>query len=156
MSLASKELGTEMKKLNTKYKIQNTKYRFRGVAALITVLTLGGIIFIVSLTTSLLAFWQGQNADSIRRSDQAYYAAYSGLQDALIHLERNKDFSNAGYNLSVNGTDDVSIVVSNTGSSATITTTATERNAEKKLQTVTDIDTTTGLITPISTTELTL
>ena len=140
----------------TKYKIQNTKYRSKGVAALITVLALGGIIFIVSMSTALLAFWSSQNAYASRWSDQAYYAAYSGIQDALIQLERNKDFSSDGYNLSVNESNDVSIVVSNTGSSVTITATATEKQVEKKLQTVADIDTTTGLISPTSTTELTL
>ncbi len=141
--------------LNLRFKIKKLKSQ-KGIAALITVLTLGSIIFVVSLTTSLLAFWQGQSADSIKKSTQAYYAAYSGLQDALIKLERNKDFPSGSFPLSVNSTDDVSVSVVNTGSSATITVTATQGQVEKKLETITDIDTTTGLITPTSTTELTL
>jgi len=140
--------------LNLKFKIKKLKFQ-KGIAALITILTLGGIIFVVSLTTSLLAFWQGQNADSIKKSTQAYYAAYSGLQDSLIKLERDQDFSHIGYDLPVNSTD-VSIVVSNTDSSATITVTASKGGIQKKLETVVDIDSTTGLITPTSTAELTL
>ena len=132
----------------------HTKYK--AVAALITVLTLGGIIFVLALSTSLLAFWSSQNVYSQRWSNQAYYAAYSGIQDALIRLERNKDFSSSGYNLSVYSSNDVLVTVSNNSSSATITALATEKKMESKLQTIVDIDTTTGLITPTSTTELTL
>jgi len=140
--------------LNLKFKIKKLKFQ-KGIAALITILTLGGIIFVVSLTTSLLAFWQGQNADSIKKSTQAYYAAYSGLQDALIKLERDQNFSGS-FNLSVNTSNDTSVSVSNTGSSATITVTASKGDLQKKMETVVDIDSTTGLITPTSTAELTL
>jgi len=141
--------------LNFKFKIKKLRFQ-KGIAALITVLSLGGIIFVVSLTTSLLAFWQGQNTDAIKKSTQAYYAAYSGLQDALIKLERNKDFPNSSFPLSVNSTDDVYVTLSNTGSSATITVTASKGEIQKKLETVVDINSTTGLITPTSTAELTL
>jgi len=140
--------------LNLKFKIKKLKFQ-KGIAALITILTLGGIIFVVSLTTSLLAFWQGQNADSIKKSTQAYYAAYSGLQDALIKLERDQNFSGS-FNLSVNTSNDTSVSVSNIDSSATITVTASKGDIQKKMETVVDIDTTTGLITPTSTAELTL
>jgi hypothetical protein len=70
-------------------------------------------------------------------------------------LERNNDFSGS-FNLSVNSTNDVSVVVSNQGASATITATAVLGQINKKLQTITDIDSTTGLITPTSTEELTM
>lgn len=127
----------------------------KGVAALVTILSLSTLIFIVSLSTAAVTFWGVKNIDSNQKSLKAYYAAYSGIQDALIKLERNKDFS-GNFNLSINSTNDVSISVSNTGSSATITSTATYRQINKKLQAITDIDTTTGLITPTSTTELTM
>ena len=143
-------------KIDLKFKIKNLKFPQRGVAALITILALGGIIFIVSMSTALLAFWSSQNAYASRWSDQAYYAAYSGVQDALIQLERNKDFSSDGYNLSVYSSNDVSVVVTNNTSSATITATASEKQMKSKLQTIVDIDSATGLITPTSTTELTL
>jgi len=129
--------------------------RNKGVAALVTVLSLGTLIFIVSLATTVLAFWAIKNIDAMQKSLKAYYAAYSGVQDALIKLERNKDF-NSSFNLSINATDDVSVSVANIGNSATITTTSTLSQINKKIETVTDIDTTTGLITPTSTTELTM
>ena len=133
---------------------KNLKFR-KGVAALVTVLSLGTLIFTVSLATTVLAFWGIKNMDVNKKILKSYYAAYSGVQDSLIKLERNKDFS-GNFNLSINEINDVSVSVSNIGDSATITSTAAFGQINKKLQTVTDIDSTTGLITPTSTEELTL
>ena len=139
----------------TIYKIQNTEYRPCGVAAIMTIISLGTLIFIISLTTTVLAFWAVKNIDVTQKSLKAYYAAYSAIQDSLIKLERNKDF-NSSFNLSINATNDVSVSISNIGTQATISSTAALGEINKKLQTVTDIDSITGLITPTSTEELTL
>jgi len=135
------------------YRIKNYKIKncFRGVASLITIISLGTLIFIISLATSILAYYSNLNIDSNKKATIANYAAYSGLQDALLKLERNKDYSSS-FNLSVNGTNDVSVTVSGW----TITSTATFSQISKKLQTVVVIDSTTGLIIPTSTVELTL
>jgi hypothetical protein len=140
----------------TRYKILDTRYKLHGVAALVTVLSLGGLIFTISLASSILAFWANQNIKSIRDSNKAFYAAYSGVQDALIKLERNKDFPSGSFNLSINGTSDVSYSVSNSNGLAITTSTASLLQINKRLQTTINISTTTGLITPTSTTELTL
>jgi len=133
---------------------KNLKFR-KGVAALITILSLGTLVFIISLATSILAFWAIKNIDATQKSLKTYYAAYSGVQDALIKLERNKDF-NSSFNLGINTDNDVYVSVINTTSSATITATSTLSQVNKKIQTITDINSTTGLITPTSTTELTI
>jgi len=140
---------------HTKYKIQNTRYKLHGVAALITVLSLGGLVMTISMGMAIISFWANQNIKSIRDSNKAFYAAQSGLQDALIKLERNKDFTGS-FNLSINGTNDVSVNVSFASGQATINSTSTLSQINKKLQTKADINATTGLITPTSTTELTL
>jgi len=127
----------------------------KGIAALITILSLGTLIFIVSLSTAVVTFWGVKNIDSSQKSLKVYYAAYSGMHDALLKLERNKDF-NGDFNLSINAANDVFVSVSNIGNSATITATSTLSLINKRIQTVSDIDSTTGLITPTSTTELTL
>ncbi len=136
---------------------KNLKFR-RGVAALVTILSLGTLIFIISLSTAVVTFWGVKNIDSSQKSLKAFYAAYSGIQDALIKLERNKDYfyTYSTFKLSVNGTDDVTVSGSYVGGQATITATSTLGQINKKLQTITDIDTTTGLITPTSTEELAL
>jgi hypothetical protein len=133
---------------------KNLKFK-KGIAALVTVLSLGTLIFTVSLATTVLAFWGIKNLDVNKKILKSYYAAYSGVQDTLIKLERNKGFS-GDFNLSINSTNDVSVSVSNTGNSATITSTATSGQINKRIQTIADINTTTGLITPTSTEELTL
>jgi uncharacterized protein YhaN len=134
---------------------KNLKFAQKGVVALITVLSLGTLIFTISFATAILTFWSVQGIDSNRKSLKSYYAASSGIQDALIKLERNKDFS-GDFNLSINSTNDVSVSVVNNTNQATIISTATSGQVNKKIQTITDIDVTTGLITPTSTTELTL
>ena len=133
---------------------KNLKFR-KGIAALVTMLSLGTLIFIVSLSITVLTFWSIQNIGASHSGLKTYYAAYSGIQDALLKLERNKDFS-GDFNLSINSTNDVSISVSNTGDQATITVTSAYRQINKKLQTIVTIDTNTGLITPASTEELTM
>ncbi len=131
--------------------MKNSKYKFSGQSAIVTVISLGTLIFIISLATSILAYYSNFNVDSNRKAMKANYAAYSGLQDALLKLERNKDYSSS-FNLSVNAINDVSVTVSG----GTITSTATFSQINKKLQTIVEIDSTTGLITPTSTVELTL
>lgn len=140
-------------KIDLKFKIGNLKFR-RGVAALVTILSLGTLIFTISLATTVLAFWGIKNMDVNKKILKSYYAAYSGMQDALLKLERNKDFS-GDFNLGINATD-VSVSVSNTDTQATITSTAVLGQVNKRIRTKTDIDSTTGLITPTSTIELTL
>ena len=141
---------------HTRYKIQDTRYKFRGVAALITVLSLGGLIMTISMGMALISFWANQNIKSIRDSNKAFYAAYSGIQDTLIKLERNKDFPSGSFNLSLYNTNDVSANFTNSSGQATVNATSTVGIVNKKLQAVINVDTTTGLVTPTSTVEVSI
>ncbi len=142
--------------LNTLSSILFSRSARKGVAALITVLSLGGLIMTISLGMALISYWANQNIKSIRDSNKAFYAAQSGLQDALIKLERNKDYYSSGFNLSINGTNDVLVTLSNSSGLAIATSTASLSSVQKRLEAKFDINTTTGLITPTSTTELTM
>ena len=140
-------------------KIKNYKFKncnLKGVAALITVLSLGGLIMTISMGMALISFWANQNIKSIRDSNKAFYAAYSGLQDTLIRLERNKDFPSGSFNLSFYNTNDVSVSLTNSSGQVTVNTTSTVGIVNKKLQAVINVDTTSGLVTPSSTVEQTL
>jgi len=130
----------------------------KGIAALVTILSFGTLIFIMSLSTAAVTFWGIKNIDSSLKSLKVYYAAYSGMQDALLKLERNKDYfyTYPTFELSVNGTDDVTVSGSYASNQITITSTSTLSQINKKLQIVADINSTTGLITPTSTEELAL
>jgi len=129
------------------------KHSLRGVAALVTVVSLGSLIFVISLSTAILAFWSIKNIDSNQKSTIAYYAAYPEIQDALMKLQRDKDFSGE-YSLSVNDTDDVTVIVSNAGESVTIYSEAVSGQIHKRIKTTADIDSTTGLIVPTQTKEV--
>lgn len=129
------------------------KDKLSGVTALITVISLGSLIFFISLSTAVLTFWSIKNIDANQKGLSAYYAAYSGIQDALIKLERNKDYSGEYY-LSINNTNDVTVIVSNTGDGTTIYSEAVIGEIHKRIETTADIDSTTGLITPIETKEV--
>jgi len=134
------------------------KQKRKAVAALITVLSIGFLIFSLSLTTSVLAFWINRNIHNIQKSTKAYYSSYSGIQDALIKLQKNKNFSGS-FNLSIYSANDVSVSVSNTGSQAIATSTASFSQMQKRIQSIVPISTTgpaTGIIIPTSTIELTL
>jgi len=67
-----KRIKYQNEKINTEYRIQNTEYRPRGVAALITVLSLGGLIMTISLGMALISFWTNLNIKSIRDSNKAF------------------------------------------------------------------------------------
>ena len=138
--------------INIKFKITDFK---KGAAALITILSIGSLLFTISLTSSMLVYYANQNIYSFDNSLKTYYAAYSGIQEALLRLERDKKFNN-NLTLNINGTNDVSISILNYSSSATIISTSTYNLVNTAFQTVVDIATTTSLITPTSTSELSL
>ncbi len=124
--------------------------KHKGVASIVSVISLGTLIFIISLATSIISYYSNQNVALSLNTQKAYYASYSGIQDALLKLERNKDYSSTGYNLSVISTNDVSVTVSNSQGQVTITSTGSCSNITKKIQNISLIDSTTGLVTPTS------
>jgi len=141
---------------HSKFQLPVSRFQLSGVAALITVLSLGGLIMTISMGMALISFWANQNIKSIRDSNKAFYAAYSGIQDTLIKLERNKDFPSGSFNLSLYNTNDVSVSLTNSSGQVTANATSTVGIVNKKLQAVINVDTTTGLVTPTSTVEQTL
>ncbi len=125
----------------------------KGVASLITIVILSSIIFLVVFSSAIISFWQMMKFKNNFSSLAAYNAAYSGIQDALIKLERNFNF-NGSYNLSVNRENDVSVSVLNSNNTATITSSSSFLNQYKKLQVIASINTETGKITITSLKEI--
>ncbi len=118
----------------------------KGVASLIVVISLSTIVFMISFSMTIISFWQLMKVKNNFDSLSAYYSAYSGIEDALLKLERNITL-NGSYNLSVIKTNDVLVSITNTGSSAQIVSTASYNNNYRKLEALTSIDSETGLIT---------
>ena len=141
--------------MNTSFK---NNHRLKGVSALITVIVLGSIIVLVSITTVLLAYWENNSIYSKLKTTEAYYIAYSGTQDAILKISRNKDLSSSTSTLPVgSGTSTVGILI-NTPSTGqfTINSTGAVGSSNRKIKVIISVSSTTGLITPVSTGELTL
>jgi len=130
------------------------KKKKQGVAALITVLSMGGLIFTIALGAVIIAYFANQNILSFRNSTRAFYASQSGLQDALLKLERNKDYRDS-FNLSIDGVNNVTVSFAefNPPREFAIISTSTFAQSNTRIQVIVEIDDTTGLITPTSTSE---
>ncbi len=69
------------------YKFSKSQ-KSKGIAALTTVIGFGTLILLIGLATTFLAFYASKNADTNRKQLKLYYAAYSGLQDEMLLMER--------------------------------------------------------------------
>jgi hypothetical protein len=129
------------------------KKRFKGVALFITVLSLGGLIVIIGLSSALIAYFSYQSVYSVINSTKAFYAAESGLQDALIRVERNKNYRDTFF-LNIDGIQNVTVSFSqyDLSNDCIIISTSTISQANKKIQAIINIDNT-GLINVSSTIE---
>ena len=82
----------------------------RGVAALPTILMIGGITveIIIALTATSYLFVESEFGSKL--SSDAYFAASAGVQDAAMRIIRDKSFTQATTTLSVgNYSADVSV-----------------------------------------------
>lgn len=69
-----------------------------GMAALPMVLLIGGIVVEISLAGAFISFFAVQSGLGVKLSDEALAAAKSGVQDAVLKIIRNKNFSSpSGY-----------------------------------------------------------
>lgn len=73
-----------------------------GIAALPTILIIGGIIMEIAITSGVLALLNASNSLNVRSAAEALYAARSGANDGLIKVVRDKNFNSAGYVVSIN------------------------------------------------------
>ena len=62
----------------------------KGIAALPTILLLGGIIVEISIVGAFISYLFSQSSFGIRSSEEALSLAQSGIQDAMIKIIRNK------------------------------------------------------------------
>jgi len=139
-----------MKKIDIKIKTK------KGFSLLPTVLITGIIVAEVGIALTFVMYLANSASFGARLSQEVFFGARSGTSDALIKIIRDKNYSSTGYNLTV-GRATVNVVVEqNTPSqnSATITTTATVLNRQKKLRAIVSIDSETGEVTLFSLEEI--
>ena len=118
-----------------RFKIQDE----RGVALLPMILVLFGLVMVVGVAIAGISVSENTISSTKDASDEALAIAESGIQDALMKLARDKDFTSVGgYNLSVSGGTATIIVPS--GSSKDITSTGALNNKTRKIQLTVNAD----------------
>jgi hypothetical protein len=82
----------------------------KATAALPAMLFIGGIIVEIGIAGAFISYYLSQSGFGIKMSAEALAAAEAGVQDALIKIIRNKDFTSSGYDLTV-GNRSANIIV---------------------------------------------
>ena len=129
-----------------------------GIAALPTMLLLGGIIVEISIVGAFISYLFSQSSFGIRLSEEALSFAQSGIQDAMIKIIRNKDFSSvSGYDIIIENKTARIVVcresksvggdcnTSNPGKSE-ITSTGSVSTKKRKLRAIVNVNSNTGEI----------
>lgn len=129
---------------NPKFKIRNWKFirtgfsSQSGVALLPIILVLFGLVAVVGVALASISISEFTISSTKDSSDEALIIAQSGLEDVLMKIARNKDFTSTGYSLSVSG-GNATIVVSGT-SRKTISSAGALNNKSRKIQAIVDVD----------------
>lgn len=119
----------------------------RGQATLSFVFLIGTIIISIGLTVALLAYTFLNSGYGFQAANRAMAVSLAGVEDALIKLSRNKDFSSTSPYLVSVGNDQASVTVaqnSPVSGQAKIVSDSTALFQERKLQVIVSIDGATG------------
>ncbi len=123
-----------------------------GQAALITTFIVGATVIFAGITMSFLATSFLQATYGFESATLANAAAMAGIQDALLQLTRNKDFSPGVYSIPL-GTATTTVTVtrgSPTSDKITILATSTVRRYEQRVRAIVSVVTSTGQIDLLS------
>lgn len=141
----------------------------KGAAMLATVLAVILILLAVGLSMISSGIFEGFMSQTQRDSREAFSAAQSGIQDAMLRVARNKNFSHAGYFIpagcTLNGAAAcVRVVVEKDAASACSQTisagqdcliaTGTIENTTRKSEVILSVNATNGTINQVSWKEL--
>lgn len=129
-----------------------------ALSAISLILGISSIVVVLSLGMGLLSYFDNAAAFSRLKGQEAFWAAESGIYDALYRLSLNKDFTSTGYQLAV-GKGQATIVVQKDDPQIgfnLIISTGVAGNARKKIQVKVVRDDITGKITVLSWQEVAL
>lgn len=135
-----------------------------GTAAFSMLVGIALIVAALGTALALLAFLEGLIGFGHAKSGEAYFAAQSGAQDALMRIALNKDYPRppdpdpVTYNLDVgSGTATVTVDKDNPGQGRTlINSVGTAENRKRKIEVIVSVDGTTGETRIISWKEITI
>lgn len=121
-----------MKNQKSKIKIKNSQ---AGFAAFFVTILIFAAVFAISASIFILTYSEQKIIQNIIKSNQAYYAAEAGVEDALLRLAKPLNWSSP-YRLNI-GTDWATTTISNIiGGSRTITSQGDSLERIKKIQAV--------------------
>lgn len=119
------------------FKIQNSKKGFAALYLTIFILTL---IFGIVISISIFSLGQEMISSNVTKSNQAYYIAEAGIEDALFRINKQLNFSNL-YNIKVGdgtSTVEVSDII---GGTRTIISTGNLLNRIRKIRVIYSLST---------------
>lgn len=130
----------------------------KGQAALSLIFLIGGIALLVAITLSLVAINFLNSTFAFQSANRAMALATSGIEDALIQLNRNSEFTSPGgytfpTDCGVGASNCATVLVAQDSprtDQATIVSTATSFASQRKIQVVVSIDPNTGQLSVVS------
>jgi hypothetical protein len=136
------------------FSMKNESDSKKGQTALSLVFVIGGIIVLFSVTLALLALSFLNSTYGFQAANRAAALAEGGVNDAMLQLLRDKDFSSAGYCLPYSATlpcptGYAHIVVTQDTpeeGKVTVTSDVTVLRYERSIEAVFSVNATSGLV----------
>ncbi len=137
----------------------------KGFIALPLIILISGIVLEVALSLALISYYLVQISFGGKSSNEALSAAQTGIDDAVIRIVRNKDFSSS-YTLSIDNIKKTDVVVCSNSKTTTIncdtynsgkdeiTSTGKFFNRNRRLRAFVNVDNEKGEISVESVTEI--
>lgn len=110
-------------------------------------LFIGAIIVEIAVAGAFISYYLSQSGFGVKISAEALAAAEAGVQDALIKIIRDKNFSSNGYSLTV-GSRSANVVVCKDSCAGTgkhkITSTGSAVAKRRKIEVIVNVNSATG------------
>lgn len=129
-----------------------------GQAVLPFLLLVGAIIVVLGLTVGFSGLVESSLGGGQANSQEAYFLALSGVEDAALRLVLDKSFSSSGYTLS-SGNGVATVVVEQNqpqAGQARISAVGLVRSRKRKIETIANVNATTGKVDVVSRQEISL
>ena len=107
------------------FNVKINKSDIRGAIALTAMVVLGAVIVLIVSSVTLLGISSRYNSMQLHESDVVFIKAEGCMEEALLQLSRNSDYSGSSY--SIDGADCI-VSVSGSDSQRVITLEAFEHN----------------------------
>ena len=123
-----------------KCQLSNVKCRQKGFVVSIIMLFVLIIMLSIALSVSSLVLYSQKISANAIKSTQSYYAAESGIEDALLRLSNNPQMAPISYSLTINGTIADVTIPDMIGGSRAITSRGSNDDIIKDMQAVYSFD----------------